>query len=196
MRVHSNTLSEEAAHTLLKSVVVPRAIAWISTIGVNGVLNAAPFSCFTFVATEPPMVCVSFGRKKNGKKDTLVNIESNGEFVVNIASSEMALAVSATSAEFAPDVSEFTEAGLQSEKSELVKPPRIQGCPVQMECKLDKTMEVGKSRHTLVIGEVLLFHIQDALYKDGVVNPIMLDPLARLSGDYFAKLGDVFEIKR
>lgn len=167
MRVHSNTLNEEAAHTLLKSVVVPRAIAWISTIGVNGVPNAAPFSCFTFVATEPPMVCVSFGRKKTGKKDTLLNIESTGEFVVNVASSGRAPALSSTSAEFAREVSEFKEVGLVSEASEMVKPPRIQGCPVQMECILVQALELGKSRHMLVIGEVLLFHIQDSIYKNG-----------------------------
>jgi flavin reductase (DIM6/NTAB) family NADH-FMN oxidoreductase RutF len=196
MRVLSNTLDEEAAHILLKSCVVPRPIAWISTISEKGILNAAPFSCYTFVATQPPMISVSFGRKKTGKKDTLLNIESTGEFVVNVASSGRAPAVSSSSAEFARDVSEFKEVGLVSEASEMVKPPRIQGCPVQMECKLVQALELGKSRHMLVIGEVLLFHIQDSIYKNGEVNPVLLDPLSRLSGDFFAKLGEVFEIKR
>jgi flavin reductase (DIM6/NTAB) family NADH-FMN oxidoreductase RutF/threonine synthase len=196
MRIPAETLNEETAHSLLKSCVVPRAIAWVCTVNNKGLPNLAPFSCYTFVATEPPLLCLSIGRKGNGKKDTLRNIEANEQFVVNVPSFPFAEKVNGTAAAFSPDISELHQLGLTPVSSELVKPPRVQGCLIQMECKLSQVLELGRSRHSLVIGEVLLFHIDDIICDQGEVNNRKLNPLFRLSGDFYANLGEIMELKR
>lgn len=196
MLIQSSNLNEDAAHILLKSCVIPRPIAWVATVNENGLPNLAPFSCFSFVATDPPMISFSIGRKVTGKKDTLLNIECNNQFVVNVVSFQMAEKVNGSAKEFPSNVSEFSELGLVPVPSHLVKPPRVQGCPVQMECKLVQIVELGKSRHSLVIGEVILFHVDDKVYQNGEINPRLLDPLARLSGETYAGLGEVLEISR
>ncbi|MCX7886030.1 MAG: flavin reductase family protein [Verrucomicrobiae bacterium] len=195
MRIDASKLDRQAAHELLKGCVAPRPIAWISTVSSEGVCNAAPYSCFTFVALEPPMVCFSVERKRDGtKKDTLRNVEETGEFVVNVVPEELAGAMNATAEDFPPWVSEFEKAGLTPVPGERVRAPRIAESPVNLECRVERIVEVGSN--SLVISEVLLVHVRDDLYRDGTIDVGRLRPLARLAGNQYCRLGEVFELER
>lgn len=196
MRIYPANLDEEQSHALLKSCVVPRPIAWVSTISELGVANLAPFSCYSFVATDPPMLSLSIARKRDGKKDTLLNMEFTKDFVVNVVSFDMASAINATAAEYPHEISEFGIAGVTAMESELVRAPRVAESPVQMECRVIDVIQLGKSQHSLVIGEVLLFHIQDHFYKNGEVDVLTLDPIARLRGEQFSSVREVIELPR
>ena len=196
MRIDPSRLDDDNAHRLLKGCVVPRPIAWISTVGENGINNVAPFSCFTFVATKPPMIAVSIARRDGEKKDTLRNIEFCGEFVVNIVTESHALAVNTTSSDYPPTVSEFEKAGITAVPAEIVKAPRISESPIQMECRMEYILTLGESNHSLVIAKVLLFHIDDALYMDGEIQESLLRPLARLADEQYGHIGKIFNLPR
>jgi flavin reductase (DIM6/NTAB) family NADH-FMN oxidoreductase RutF len=144
----------------------------------------------------PPMICVSIARKGGIKKDTLMNVELTRQFVVNVAPFSMAEKVNGSAAEFPPNISELHQMELKSIPSEMVQPPRVVGCSVQMECKLNQIIELGQSKHSLVIGEILLFHIDDDIYQNGEIKPRMLNPLMRLSGDLYGCIGEILEMKR
>jgi flavin reductase (DIM6/NTAB) family NADH-FMN oxidoreductase RutF len=196
MRIDASKLDGEAAHQLLKGCIVPRPIAWISTLGNNGVANAAPYSCFTFVATVPPLVCFSVELRAGRKKDTLVNVERTGDFVVNLVTEDLAEAMNASAEDFPPDVSEILKVGLTPTKSDLVRSPRIAESPVSLECRVTQIVELGRSRHSLVIGEVLLVHVRDELYRDGTIDVTRLRPVGRLAGNQYCRPGEVFELDR
>lgn len=196
MRIETSTLDSRASHDLLKGCVSPRPIAWISTLSRDGVANAAPYSCFTFVATVPPMVCFSVELLNGQKKDTLRNVEHTGDFVVNLVSEELAAAMNASAANFPPDVSEILQVGLTPALSERVCAPRIAECPASLECRMTQIIELGRSRHSLVIGEVLLVHVRDDLYRDGTIDVVRLRPVGRLAGNEYCRLGELFELER
>ena len=196
MRIDAASLDEAAAHDLLKACVVPRPIAWISTTGPDSVANAAPFSCFTFLSTKPPQVGFCIERRGDGKKDTLVNLEHTGDFVVNVVSEPLAEPMNRTAADYPPDVSEILEVGLTPMPGEMVRSPRIAECPISMECRVLDVVKLPASEHRFVIGQVLLFHIQDALYRDGQIDLTTLKPLARLAGNQYGRIGEVFELDR
>jgi len=197
MRIDASTLDSRASHELLKGCVSPRPIAWISTLSSDGVANAAPYSCFTFVALVPPMVCFSVEPRPDGaKKDTLRNAEFTGDFVVNLVPEELAGAMNATAEDFPPEVSEIAKVGLTATASERVRSPRIAESPVNLECRVTQVIELGRSRHSLVIGEVLVVHVRDDLYRDGTIDVARLRPVARLAGNEYCRLGEVFELDR
>lgn len=196
MRIDPSTLTEEELHNLLKGCVVPRPIAWVSTISSLNIVNLAPFSCFTFVATKPPMIALSIARRGANKKDTLINMEHTGDFVINIATDDLAEKINRTSEELPPDVSEVIEAGLTSVDAELVRAPRISECPIHLECRVATIIPLGESQHSLVLGEVVLFSVADNLFRNGEVDSPLLRPLARLNGEYFGKLGEILYLPR
>jgi flavin reductase (DIM6/NTAB) family NADH-FMN oxidoreductase RutF len=196
MRIDVATLDSQASHDLLKGCVSPRPIAWISTLSRAGVANAAPFSCFTFVATVPPMVCFSVELRDGQKKDTLRNVEYTGDFVVNLVSEDLAAAMNASAENFPPDVSEILKVGLTPAHSERVRAPRIAECPASLECRVTQVLELGRSRHSLIIGEVLLIHVRDDLYRNGTIEVSRLRPVGRLAANQYSRLGEVFELDR
>jgi flavin reductase (DIM6/NTAB) family NADH-FMN oxidoreductase RutF len=197
MRIDGFTLDSRAAHDLLKGCVSPRPIAWISTLSAAGVANAAPYSCFTFVATVPPMVCFSSEpRPDGGKKDTLRNAEFTGDFVVNLVPEELAEAMNASAEGFPPEISEIEKVGMTAAPGERVRAPRIAESPVNMECRVTQVIELGRSRHSLVVGEVLRVHVRDDLYCNGSIDIARLRPVARLAGNAYCRLGEVFELAR
>ncbi|CAN7219777.1 flavin reductase family protein [Bradyrhizobium sp. LjRoot220] len=189
MDIPSATLSPQAAYRLLVGAVVPRPIAWVTSLSETGVLNAAPFSCFTFVCYSPPMIAISVGRKGHQLKDTSRNIAARREFVVNIASDDIADVVHQTSCELPPEESEIAALGLQVDPSQLVEVPRIRIAPVSMECRLHSTIEFGSLRTELIVGEILLFHVKDEYYSDGKIDSMRLRPLARLGGPRYMRSG-------
>jgi len=197
MRIDATRLDRQAAHELLKGCVAPRPIAWISTVSADGVANAAPYSCFTFVSLVPPMVCFSVELKPDGsKKDTLRNAESTGDFVVNLVPEELAAAMNATAEDFPSSVSEFQKAGLTPAPSERVRAPRIAESPVNLECRVERILELGRAGQRLVLGEVLLVHVRDDLWRAGTIDVARLRPVARLAANEYSRLGEVFELPR
>jgi flavin reductase (DIM6/NTAB) family NADH-FMN oxidoreductase RutF len=195
MRIDPAYLDAEAAYRLITGVVVPRPIAWVTSLSGSGVLNLAPFSAFTFVAPKPPMLAISVGRKGNIYKDTAQNILNNEEYVVHIADSSLMDAVHESSTEHPSDVSEVEELRLSTLPGERIKVPRLVAAPIAMECRFRQCLEFGETRSRLIVGEVLVFHIRDGLLKNGKIETEALDPIARIAGPRYAKLGEIVTLK-
>jgi flavin reductase (DIM6/NTAB) family NADH-FMN oxidoreductase RutF len=187
-------------YKLLIGAVVPRPIAFVSTLSREGVLNLAPFSFFTAVSANPPVICFCPVRRPGPApyKDTLSNILATGEFVVNIVSEEFASKMNETSAEFPPEVDEFAASGLTPVPSDLVRPPRVAESHVQMECKLYLTIEIGElpGSGNLVLGEVVRFHVDDPYFDDFKIDPDKLRPIGRMGGSTYTRTTDRFEMLR
>ena len=199
MKINPENLDKRELHELFMSAILPRPIAFVSTIGDDGVFNAAPFSCVAPIGLKPALVCFNIGRKRNGlKKDTLKNIESCKEFVINVVDEALAEPMNQAAAEYPPDVDEFKEAGLTPRKSQLVKPPMIAESPVNMECRLKQILEFGEapSGSHVIIGEVLLVHVKDELWTGIDIDVTKLRPIGRLGGQLYCRTTDVFEMKR
>lgn len=186
-------LDSETAYRLIVGCVVPRPVAWITTVDKDGRVNAAPFSSYNYVATSPPMVAVNIASHPGLEKDTARNIRATGEFVVNVATERDMDQMHATSAEFPPEVSETDLLGIELLPSRLVKPPRIATSPVQMECRLDKIVPLGTGLNTLYIAEVVGFHLSTEVYDGRRIDSARMRPIARLGGPFYAALGEIFQ---
>jgi flavin reductase (DIM6/NTAB) family NADH-FMN oxidoreductase RutF len=189
-----------AVYRALIGVVTPRPIAWVTTVDGEGRVNLAPFSFFNAFGANPPVVVFSPTLRRDGsKKDTLRNLNVVGEFVVNAAVEDLAEKVNATSKELPPGQSEADYAGLTLEPSVKVRPPRVADSPVHLECRVRQIVPIGDGpiAANLVIGEVLLIHIADAVLDErGAVDPRKLRTIARLGGDYYCRSTDLFEMER
>ena len=195
MRIDPAYLDAETAYRLITGVVVPRPIAWVTSLSATGVLNLAPFSAFMFVSPKPPMLAISVGRKGAIYKDTAQNILNNEEYVVHIADSSLMNAVHESSTEHPPDVSEVEELRLSTLPGERIKVPRLAAAPIAMECRFRQCLEFGETRSRLIVGEVLVFHIRDGLLNNGKIETEALDPIARIAGPRYAKLGEIVTLK-
>ena len=184
----------------LIGMVTPRPIAWVTTTDRLGRVNLAPFSFFNVFGSDPPVVVFSPTLKRDGcKKDTLLNIEETGEFVINCAVESVIEALNLTSAELARGKSEADLAGLELIPSERVKPPRVAASPAHLECRLIQVLPIGNapSSANLVIGEVVFLHVSDdVIGSDGRIDPRKLKTVGRLGGDFYAKTSDLFELPR
>ncbi len=184
-----------------KCCVVPRPIGWISTIDLSGIVNLAPFSYFNAVSGVPPHVMFSpGGLGPEGKaKHSLLNAEATGEFVVNVVSRQLAEQMVQTSAAVTSDIDEFELAGLSKEPSKLVKPSRVAGAPIHLECIYWKTIEMPQTDGVpcnMVIGQVVGVHIADEIIDDdGFVDVLRFEPVARLGYRQYASINNVFEIQ-
>ncbi len=194
MEIDAASLDSAAAYRLLVGAVVPRPIAWITTVSSSGLVNAAPFSCYTFVCNDPPMLAINIGRRDEHLKDTARNIRDNGEFVVNIVVEDLLESMHATSAECGPEISEVEALRIAVAPSIAVRPPRIAASPVNLECRLDRVMELGRLRNQLVFGSIVHFHVADAVYERGRIDSEKLKPVGRLGGRRYARLGDVVNL--
>ncbi|WP_020200693.1 flavin reductase family protein [Cupriavidus sp. WS] len=195
MQVLAESLSPEATYRLMSGVVVPRPIAWITSQSPAGVVNLAPFSCFTFVSNKPPLIGVNIGRKAGVRKDTGANIHASGEFVINIGDATQLQAIHQSSEEHPADVSEVEVLGLATAASTLVRTPRLADVPVSMECRLERVIAFGETGAEFVVGEVLAFHIRDDLYQDGKVDTRGLNPVCRIGGPNYASLGEIVTLR-
>jgi flavin reductase (DIM6/NTAB) family NADH-FMN oxidoreductase RutF len=184
----------------LIGVVTPRPIAWVTTVDAEGRVNLAPFSFFNVFGSRPPVVVFSPALKRDGtKKDTLSNIEATGEFVLNAAVASLAEQVNLSSKELPPGESEVELTGLGVEPAVRVKPPRLRESPAHLECVLRQVVPIGggAGAANLVIGEVVLIHLADAVLDErGRVDPRRLRTIGRLGGDYYCHTSDLFEMKR
>jgi len=199
MKIDPASLDAKEVHDLLMGCVTPRPIAFVSTIGENGVYNVAPFTCFTLMSMHPAIVGFAIGRRRGGfKKDTLVNIEYSGDFVVNVVSEPIAQAMNQSAGDYPIDVDEFKEAGLTPVASDQIRPPRVAESPIQLECRLMQIMEFGTPPriHNFIVGEILIVHVQDDLLADGVIKADRVKAIGRLGEDFYCRTLDVFEMKR
>jgi flavin reductase (DIM6/NTAB) family NADH-FMN oxidoreductase RutF len=195
MRIDPSLLDAEKGYRLISGMVVPRPIAWVTSLSDNGVLNLAPFSAFTFVSLKPPMLAISIGHKAGVYKDTAQNILRNEEFVIHIADSSLMNAVHESSVEFPPEVSEVEELGLETMTSECIKVPRLTLAPIAMECRFRHCFEFGEARTRLIVGEVMMFHVRDGLLENDKIETKTLDPIARIAGPRYALLGEIVTLK-
>lgn len=199
MKIDPASLDAREVHGLLMGCVTPRPIAFVSTIGENGGYNVAPFSCFTLMSMHPAILGFAIGRRRGGgKKDTLVNIEYSGDFVVNVVSEPIAQAMNQAAGDYPIDVDEFKEAGLTPVASDRVRPPRVAESPIQLECRLSQIMEFGTLPriHNFIVGEIITVHVQDDLMADGVIRADRIKAIGRLGGDFYCRTQDIFEMKR
>ena len=200
MELDVATANVVEVYQLLVGAVTPRPIAWVTTLSAVGVVNLAPFSFFNAFGANPPIVVFSPTLRRDGsKKDTLINLESLGEFVVNAATAPLAEKVNLTSKEIPPSDSEVSLARLTTVPSVKVKPPRIAESPVNLECKVRQIIPCGTGAiaANLVIGEVVMMHVADAVLDEkGRIDPRKLQTVARLGGDFWCHTSDLFEQKR
>lgn len=187
-------------YRLMVAAIVPRPIAFVSSISAGGVLNLAPFSFFTGVSADPPVICFApmVRGSDGGRKDTLRNVEATGEFVVNVVSEEFANQMNVCSTEFPPEVDEFQVSGLTPVPSDLVRAPRVKESHVQMECRLVQIVDVSPKPlgGSLVLGEVLRFHVEDGWLEDYSIDPDRLRPIGRMGGATYTRTTDRFELVR
>jgi flavin reductase (DIM6/NTAB) family NADH-FMN oxidoreductase RutF len=187
-------------YQFLVGAVTPRPIAWVTTVSPQGVVNLAPFSFFNAFGANPPIVVFSPTLRRDGsKKDTLINLESLGEFVLNAATAPLAERVNLTAKEIPASDSEVSLAGLTAIASMKVRPPRIAEAPVNMECRVRQVIPCGTGAiaANLVIGEVLVIHVADEILDEGGrIDPRKLQTVARLGGDFWCRTTDLFEQKR
>ena len=184
-------------YKLLIGSVVPRPIAFVSTVSPEGVGNVAPFSFFNAICGDPPTICFSTG-VRTPRKDTLRNVELTGEFVVNVVSEEIAEKMNVCSGEFPYGVDEFEVSGLTPAPSEVVKAPRVLESHVNMECKVVQIIEVSirPMGATLIIGEVVRFHVDDAIVDNFRVDPETLRAIGRMGGNGYTRTRDRFDMIR
>lgn len=193
MIIDSADLAEAAAYKLLIGSIVPRPIAWVSTVSPEGVANVAPISFFTAVGRRPPMISISLQPRSDGVtlKDTFTNIRDTGEFVVNIATLANSDAVHRSAYEFAPEQDEFELLGLEKGPCETVSAPRIAASPISFECHVDRIIPVGELEN-VVWGRIARFHVRDDLYlENGRIDTAGLAPVGRLAAEY-THVGNVF----
>lgn len=195
MKIDPALQSPATNYKLLTNLVVPRPIAWITSLGADGTVNLAPFSFFNAVGADPVYVVVSIGENEGGAvKDTTRNIRDNGEFVVNMVTEELCAAMNISAADFPPQISELEVAGLHATPSAHIAPPRVAEAPVSLECRLHQMQALG--RNTLIIGQVVMFHVDDALI-DARMRIHNFAPVGRLgSPSMYCRTTDRFNLDR
>lgn len=180
--IDATTLTTTELYFLMTGLVVPRPIAWVSTASADGRCNLAPFSHFTNCSGRPPTILFCAG----GEKDTVRNIRSTTEFVVNIVSDDLKRPMRATSAKWPSDIDEFEACGVQKQTSSHVAPPRVAAACAAFECRLHQVIPVGDAH--IVVGEVLCFHIAPEIIVAGRVDLTLLQPVGKLSGSLYSTI--------
>jgi flavin reductase (DIM6/NTAB) family NADH-FMN oxidoreductase RutF len=200
MRLDFATLAPRDAYQWMISTILPRPIAWVSTISPEGKTNLAPFSFFQGVTANPPtLMFVPVNNRQGLKKDTVRNIEAVPEFVVNLVPHRLAEQMNATSALLPYGESEFEKFGIASTPSDLVRPPRVSAAPVAFECRLHQIVNIGEGplAANVIFGRILAAHIRDdVLDADGKPDARKLDLIGRLGGEDYTTTRETFSIER
>jgi len=206
MIVSPSDLSHSELYGIVLNSVAPRPIAWVSTSSASGQLNLAPLSFFNCVCVDPPLLAFAPGLRqprqtqvKHGEaKDTLRNIRETQDFVVNIVTYELREAMNQTSGEYDASVNEFELAKLTPEPSKIVRAPRVAESPVSFECKLHQILDFSTkpTSGSLVIGEIVSIHVNDAHLKDGKLDRNSLDMIGRMGGIQYTRTTQRFDMVR
>ena len=180
----------EDAYKLLIGSVIPRPIAWVSTLSADGVRNVAPFSFFNGFGANPVILgFATMSTAEMPRKDTLNNVRAVGEYVINITTEATLAQMDTTGRIYPPEVDEFEVAGLTPAPSVVVKPPRVLESPINFECELFKLVPLGdgEGASTLILGRAVHLHVDDAVLRDGKIDPGLLLPVARMGGPFYAR---------
>jgi len=200
MRIDLSSLASRDAYRWMTSTILPRPIAWVSTISPEGKTNLAPFSFFQGITSNPPsLMFVPVNLRDGSKKDTVKNIEATKQFVVNLVSYAQAELMNNSAAVLPYGESEFDAFHVPSVASDVVKPPRVAGAPVSFECELHSITRLGEgaAAANVVFGLIKLMHVDDTvLDASGNVDPVKLDLVARLGGESYVRMGEAFTLKR
>ncbi|MEH7378644.1 flavin reductase family protein [Neobacillus drentensis] len=192
-------MSERENYKFLIGSIIPRPIAFVTTISKDGVLNGAPFSYFNIVSSNPPMISISIQRSAGSQKDTARNIIDSKQFVVHIVDEHNVEKINKTAASLPSDQSEVKLANLTSVDSVKISVPGVKEAKIRMECSLEHSLELGSSDNPgcdFIIGRVVQFHIEDEIYENGRIDARGLAAVSRLAGNNYAKIGEIFEIER
>lgn len=201
MDINPQDLPHKEVYKLMIGSIVPRPIAWVSTMNSTGQPNLAPFSFFTAVCSEPPTIvfCPGVRDADSDHKDTLYNIRATGEFVVNFVSEPLAQAMNITATEVPAEVNEFERAGLTATPSFKIRPPRVAESLIHFECTLNQVVSISDALGggSIVIGTVVHMHFDDSVYREGnKVDLLALQPIGRLAGPSYSRVNDFFDIAR
>ncbi len=200
MIINPADLENKERYKLMIGSIVPRPIAWVSSMDRAGNLNLAPFSYFTAVCTNPMtmLFCPGWSSVRHRRKDTWINIEQTGEFVINITNEDTKEAMNLSATEFEHGVNEFAWAGVTPAPSTWVAVPRVAEAPISFECTLQQIVVVhdGPGGGAAVFGEVVAVHVRDDLYENGRILPDKLRPIGRLAGTTYAHINDLFDMQR
>jgi flavin reductase (DIM6/NTAB) family NADH-FMN oxidoreductase RutF len=199
MKIFPAQLNRRDSHELLMSAILPRPIAFVSTVGQDGVFNLAPFSCFAPLGSKPAVIGLGISLKRDGRtKDTLTNIEFTREFVVNAVDEPLARAMNQSAAEYPSEVDEFKEVGLTPVASELVRSPRLAESPINLECRATEILKYGETPTGghIIIAEIILAHIRDDLWAGDEIDLSKWKPIGRLGNKLYCRISDVFAMER
>ncbi|WP_444559050.1 flavin reductase family protein [Bacillus stercoris] len=198
----ADQLSAKDTYKLLSGTVIPRPIAFVTTLSSGGTVNAAPFSFYNVVSSDPPLLSISVNRAGGRQKDTARNAVENGEFVVHVSDEDIIEDINETAANLEPDESELTRTSLHPVESNAVSVPGIQEARVRFECTLERHITInndqGVTTADLLIGRVVCFHLDEKVYdaEKGYILTDELKPASRLAGNHYAKLGEEFTLIR
>ncbi|MCM3790271.1 flavin reductase family protein [Domibacillus indicus] len=191
--------TERENYKFLIGSIIPRPIAFVTSMSKEGTLNGAPFSYFNIVSSNPPMISLAIQRNQGERKDTARNIVESKEFVVHIVDEQNVEKVNETAANLSPEESEIERAQLTPVESVKISVPGVKEAKIRMECLLEQSLELGGSDAPgcdLIIGKVVQFHIAEEIYENGRINPDGLGAVSRLAGNDYAKIGEIFTIDR
>ncbi|MCI2897863.1 flavin reductase family protein [Staphylococcus hominis] len=197
--INPNQLSDIQNYKLLSGSVIPRPIAFVTSEDEKGNLNGAPFSFFNVVNNKPPMIAIAAQRSNGKRKDTAINIEKTKEFVVHITDEFNIEGINETAAPLKYEDNELERTSLTLISSSIIQTPAVKEANIRFECKLDQMIQLGTKNDgaDLIIGEVVMYHIsEDVYFEDSKIDSNQLKPVARLAGNNYSKLGDIFTIKR
>ncbi|WP_251517795.1 MULTISPECIES: flavin reductase family protein [Staphylococcus] len=198
-KIDASTISKVQNYKLLTGSIIPRPIAFVTSQNKEGILNAAPFSFFNGVNSEPPMIMFSATRSEGQRKDTSLNIEETGEFVLHITDENNVEHINRTAAPLERKANELARTAFTTIASDEVKVPGVAQAKVRMECKLDQIIPLGDSKNgaDLIIGEIVMYHIDDDVYiEDSKIDASNLNPVSRLAGNNYALTGKTFSLER
>jgi len=197
MKVEMANLDGERIHDLLGSSITPLPVFLISTVGEDGIHNAAPFSLITPVCWKPPIICASFGLRQGQKKDTTRNIEFSKDFVVNLMDETLIKPTFQAAVDYPSSVDEIKEVGLTAIPADKVKSPRIAESQISLECRLVQSLELGEGENfrSVIFGEVVLMHVRDELWAADRIQVSQLRAVGRLGLEWFCKTGEIFEMR-
>lgn len=199
MEFDPSVIGPQECYRLLVGGVLPRPIAWISSLSATGVLNLAPYSFLTVASCNPPVLSVTQVRPRHrSDKDTLANLRVTRECVVNIVSADQALVMNATCADYPPEISEFAAVGVERVGSAIVAPDGVLHARVRFECRLREVIEVSAlaSGGSMMLLDVVHIHVDDEVLVQGSIAPNLLDPVGKMGGDTYTHTRDRFNLAR
>ncbi|ARK29859.1 flavin reductase family protein [Halalkalibacter krulwichiae] len=199
LSIDPSAQTERENYKFLIGSIIPRPVAFVTTVSADGTLNGAPFSYFNIVSSNPPMISISVQRTGGRQKDTARNINDLKEFVVHIVDNQNVKQINQTAASLPSDESELELANLTPVKSTNISVPGIKEAKIRMECTLEHSLQLGegdKQSCDFIIGKVVRFHIDENIYENGRIDANGLGAVSRLAGNDYAKIGEVFSLER